>query len=1064
MELVLDRSGSARVKIPDLPKVLTPRELLAELEYRDPNGEVQTASTRVPLWGSKLLIGLKPGPWAAVNQPQDLHVAVVDLAGKPVAGAPVKVDLFQRRTISHRKRMVGGFYAYDHSRETKRLGSVCEGRTDENGRLICQVRPEVSGELILQAQTTDDARNSSASHRSVWVSKGGRWWFEAADHDRIDLLPERKRYEPGETAQFQVRMPFQKATALVTVEREGVVDAWVSAVSGERPVIDIPVKGSYAPNVYVSVLLVRGRVEDAAPTALVDLGKPAFKLGISEINVGWRAHELKVSVSSDRKLYQVRQRAQVRIKASTMDDRAPPKGSEVAVAAVDEGLLELMANKSWELLPAMMRRRGCEVRTATGQLQVIGKRHYGLKALPPGGGGGRHTTRELFDTLLLWKARVPLDNNGEASIEVPLNDSITSFRIVAVATGEEGLFGTGSTSIQSSQDLMILSGLPPLVREGDRFRAGFTLRNTTQRPLEAEVSAKAEGVSERLDPFALPLAPGEAREIGWDVTAPLGVESLPWEVEVKARGEAERDRIKVTQKVVSAVPVRTFQATMAQLERDLEFPVERPGDALPGRGGVRVSLRPRIAEGLSGVADYMRRYPYGCMEQKISMAVALRDEALWKRWMVQLPSHLDGDGLVKYFPTMILGSPTLTAYILAIAHEAGWGIPGEIKGKMETGLRKFVEGSIVRYTPLPTADLSIRKLSALEALSRGGKAEPKLLGSIAIEPNLWPTSALIDWLNLLRTVPAIPNREGRMREAVQILRSRLNFQGTTMGFSTERSDCLWWLMVSGDVNAVRAVLSVLPLEGWKEDIPRMVQGALGRQRKGHWDLTLANAWGVLAMEKFSRAFEATPVAGLTRASLAARSETLDWKASPTGDAFLLPWPDGRQALSILHDGAGRPWITLQSLAAIPLKEPFSSGYRIRKSVSPLERKRPDAWSRGDVLRVRLELEAQADQTWVVVSDPIPAGATILGGGLKRDSRILTAEEKRKGWAFPAFQERSFEAFRAYYEFVLKGEWMVEYTVRLNQDGTFQMPPTRVEALYYPEMFGEMPNAHFEVVP
>ncbi len=1064
MELVLDNAGSARVSLPDLPKVQIPMDMLAELEYRDPNGEVQTASTRVPLWNSRLLIGLKPSSWAVVDQAHEAHVAVLDLAGKPVANALVRLDLFQRKTISHRKRIVGGFYAYDHAKETKRLGKACEGKTDQSGRFICQVRPEVSGELILQAQTTDEAGNASASNRSVWVSKDRRWWFEAEDHDRIDLLPEKRRYEPGETATFQVRMPFKEATALVTVEREGVMDAWVKPLSGERPVIQIPIKGSYAPNAFVSALVVRGRVGDVTPTALVDLGKPAFKLGISEINVGWRAHELKVSVTSDQKVYQVRQKAQVRIKAATMDQRPPPSGSEVAVAAVDEGLLDLMANKSWEILPAMMRRRGYELRAATAQMQVIGKRHYGLKALPPGGGGGRQTTRELFDTLLLWKARLPLDGNGEASVEVPLNDSITSFRIVAVAIGGDGLFGTGSTSIQSTQELMILSGLPPLVREGDRFRAGFTLRNTTQRPLDVEVRPRAEGVSEALQTLKLPLAPGEAREIGWEVTAPVGVESLSWEVEVMAREAAEADRIKVTQRVVPAIPVRTFQATIAQLERDLALPVERPADALPGRGGVQVVFRPRIAEGLSGVTDYMKRYPYGCMEQKISMAVALRDEALWKKWMAQLPSHLDSDGLVKYFPTMTLGSPVLTSFVLAIAHEAGWDIPGDTKGKMEAGLRKFVEGSLIRYSPLPTADLSIRKLTALEALSRVGKAEPKLLGSIAIEPNLWPTSAVIDWLNILRNVPAIPNREGRMREAGQILRSRINFQGTAMSFSTEATDFLWWLMVSNHVNAVRTILAVLPLASWREEIPRLVQGALARQRRGHWDLTVANAWGVLAMEKFSRAFEATPVTGITRTDLAAQSKSLDWSASAKGGAFLLPWPEGPKPLSILHDGAGRPWITVQSLAAIPLKEPFSSGYRIKKSVSAVDRKRPDVWSRGDVLRVRLELEAQADQTWVVVSDPIPAGATILGGGLGRDSQVLTGEEKRKGWAFPAFQERSFEAFRAYYEFVPKGEWMLEYTLRLNQDGTFQLPPTRVEALYFPEMFGEIPNPVVEVGP
>ena len=109
-----------------------------------------------------------------------------------------------------------------------------------------------------------------------------------------------------------------------------------------------------------------------------------------------------------------------------------------------------------------------------------------------------------------------------------------------------------------------------------------------------------------------------------------------------------------------------------------------------------------------------------------------------------------------------------------------------------------------------------------------------------------------------------------------------------------------------------------------------------------------------------------------------------------------------------------------------MKEPFSSGYKIKKSLIPIEQKQEGKWSKGDVIRVRLELEAQADMTWVVVNDPIPAGAGILGTGLGRDSQLLTKGEESKGWVWPAFEERSFEAFRAYYEFVPKGKWTVEY--------------------------------------
>ena len=141
-----------------------------------------------------------------------------------------------------------------------------------------------------------------------------------------------------------------------------------------NPVIEIPIKNNYAPNVFVSALVVRGRIAGIQPTAMVDLGKPAYKLGIAEIKVGWKAHELKVNVSTDKSVYKVRQKAHVKIKVKKADGRHIPKGSEVMVAAVDEGLLELMPNQSWKLLDAMMGKRGIEVKTSTAQMQVVGKK------------------------------------------------------------------------------------------------------------------------------------------------------------------------------------------------------------------------------------------------------------------------------------------------------------------------------------------------------------------------------------------------------------------------------------------------------------------------------------------------------------------------------------------------------------------------------------------------------------------------------------------------------------------------------------------------------------------
>jgi alpha-2-macroglobulin len=1080
-ELRLDAAGTARATITRLPRSTTPLTLAAELEFRDPNGEVQTVATGVTLWPAARLVGVKPDGWVVSRERLKASAGVMDVAGRPVAGVPVRIDLVEQKTYSNRKRLVGGFYAYEHVQETRRLGELCRAVTGTSGTATCEGTSPVAGNVILQATAADEAGRETAAYTSVWVAGSEEWWFEAKDHDRIDLLPERRRYEPGEVARFQVRMPFREATALVAIEREGIQEARVVRLSGKAPVIEVPVLPGYAPNMFVSVLAVRGRVAGLQPTALVDLGRPAFKLGLAEIQVGWRAHELKVQVAAERPVYRVRETAAVRITVKTADGQAPPPGSEVALAAVDEGLLELAPNASWNLLEAMMGRRPYSVRTATAQMQVVGRRHFGLKAVAQGGGGGRAPTRELFDTLLLWKARVPLDARGEARVEVPLNDSLTSFRIVAVATGGVGRFGTGATTIRSTQDLMILPGIAPLVREGDRFRAEVTLRNATDRPLDVELRGRVDGLATTLDPLAVRLGPAEARAVGWELTAPAAPATLRYELEAGERG-GPADRIRVSQQVVPLVPVRTYQATLGQWSAPLRQPVERPADALPDRGGVEVAFRATLVDGLAGVREWMRRYPYTCMEQRVSRAVALRDEQLWREVTAAMPFALDEDGLLKYFPTMPWGSEVLTAYVLAVSHAAGWTLPADVLERTQEGLVKFVEGSLRWRGEMPTADLSIRKVAALEALARYGKAEPRLLGSVTLEPNLWPTSAVLDWWSLLERVPGIPNRERRRAEAEQIVRARLTFAGTTMGFATERADALWWLMVSADTNAVRLLLHLVERGYWKpegsdapeaagrrrrdqiDDMGRLVRGVLARQKRGAWDLTVANAWGVLAVEKFSRAFERVPVTGVSAAGLPGATRQLDWTASPKGGALAFPWPAGREDVVVEHAGTGQPWVTIAARAAIPLAAPLAAGYRITKQVTALEPREAGRWSRGDLVRVHLEIEAQTDMTWVVVHDPIPAGASHLGTGLGRDSGLATQGERWQGRAWIAFEERGFEAFRAYFAFVPKGTFTVEYTIRLNQSGRLALPATRVEALYSPDLFGELPNAPIEVAP
>ena len=94
-------------------------------------------------------------------------------------------------------------------------------------------------------------------------------------------------------------------------------------------------------------------------------------------------------------------------------------------------------------------------------------------------------------------------------------------------------------------------------------------------------------------------------------------------------------------------------------------------------------------------------------------------------------------------------------------------------------------------------------------------------------------------------------------------------------------------------------------------------------------------------------------------------------------------------------------------------------------------------------------------TWVVINDPIPSGSTILSGGLQNSDIARLSE--RGSTIYSTFEERSFSAYKLYYEYMSEGEYIIEYTIRLNQTGVFNSPETRIEAMYSPDMYGEFPN-------
>ncbi len=1114
--VTLDKHGIGSVDIP-IKAVSQPAHMATEMTFTDPNGEIQTIHGSAEIWPANVVVGLQVKDWAGLTGKHKIQAVVLNTQGQAQANMQVKIDGTRHWEYVHRKRVIGGFYSYETDYNKEPLGKLCEGKTNAQGFFNCEVTVKDSGNIQLLASVKDSQGGISLAGSGFYSSESGDIWFGQTDEDRMEVVPEKREYQPGEKARFQVHSPFYNATALIAVEREGILKTFVQPLQRKDATIEIPIVENWGPNVFVSVLVVRGRLTDVpwysffqwgwrnpsnwyniykegvpAPTAMVDLARPSFKFGLSKIAVGTSGFKLKVAVSSDKKTYQPRDKAKVTIKVTLPNGKPVPAGSEVVLAAVDKALLELNSNPSWNLLEDMQQQRAYLMETASAQMQVVGKRHFGKKALPAGGGGGADLkARELFDTLLYWNPRVKLDKSGSATVTVPLNDSLTAFKLVAIADVNADLFGTGEAEISATQDLQITSGLPPMVREGDTYRAMLMLRNTTESKMELRVHGKAG--TQDLASQSIQLAAGEAKELAWqlrvtDDASDLYMAGMPWQIEAVDSKNKVQDRLRFTQKVLPKIPATVQQANFMQLTQDYTVETGLPEGAIAGKGGLTVQLTAKLADQTAGIERYFKEYPYSCLEQKTSIATGLQDKARWADIVANLSSYQDNQGFLEYFPGMTNGSEILTAYVLTMAYENDIKLPIEVENKMQQALLDFVEG---RIQPAGTwywgsnQYLTERRLHALAALSYTGNVDTRVLSAFDFKPIQMPTTTLIDWLAIYTHLPKADNHDERMQQIERELRNRLQNVGGRLVFTTEDNDVWWWAMVDGEVNATRLVSLLMKNPAWQADMPALLRGAILRQNKGRWQTTTSNAWGRLALQKFGLVFEREAVTGITTATLDANKQELDWasnivtkqpkpsvnntpviKAKEAVAASLyFPWSreSKPQQFSLKHVGTGKPWVNSLVTAAIPAKS-IENGYKITRLITPIEQKVAGKWSRGDLLRVRLDIDSSQAMNWVALSDPIPAGASILGN-TARDSVIAQTNENAydgKNMAYPNYTERGLSFFRAYYEYAPKGHFWVEYTIRLNNPGTFNLPPTRIEAMYAPELFGQLPNAQLMV--
>ncbi len=1080
LPVTLAQDGTAKTEIDIAQAIEAETMMTVEMDYQDANGETLTASRYIPLLPSAVRLGVKTDGWMMRDTDLRLKLVALGPEGQAIRGKPVKVELYSREVLTARRRLIGGFYAYDNQMRTTKLGAGCTTTTDSKGLAACAMLPGVSGEVTVVATTTDSNGNTSRAVTSVWLAGEDEWWFGGDNGDRMDLIPEQKAYKAGEIAQFQVRMPFRTATALVTVEREGVLSSFVTELSGKDPVVKVKMPANYAPDVYVSVMAVRGRIggfklwtakiardwnlpfisrDGYAPSALVDLAKPSYRLGIAKVKVGWEGYQLGVKVKADKARYAVRETANVDVQVTAPGGK-PAKSAEIAFAAVDEALLQLSPNESWDVLDAMMGERPLSVLTSTAQTQVVGKRHYGKKAVEAGGGGGDASavTRSDFKPVLLWRGRVALDAQGKARLPVELSDSLSSFRLVAIANGGTSLFGTGEATIRTAQDLSIFSGVPPLVRTGDFYGASFTLRNGTDKPMSVTANVKVTPSVATGEPLTVDIPAGGSAPVTWHLAAPANASALNWEVEAKSANGKATDKIAVSQTVIPAIPVEIWAATLTRVGANTSIPLMAPAGALPGFGFVDVKLTDTLSPPLAGVRAYMTAYPYNCFEQQMSWLVVMGDGAGWDRLAATLPAYQDSDGLLRYFPMADLrGSEALTAYVLSMTAEAGFVVPDNAKAKMIEAMKAVLDGRLKREYPW-AADDQLTRISALAALARNGASTPAMLGQIAMAPADMPTATLADWLTVIDRTPG--TNPALRTTAEGILRQRIVYEGSRLDL-TDKDSASWWMMTSSDEMAIKTLIAAIGRPGWSEDEGKMMVGVALRQRRGHWDTTPANAWGTIAAKKFAARYPASAITGVTTLSLGAQTLTQGWPMASSTGPLRLALPMVKTPLVLAQSAGAGPWAMVSLSAAVPLTQPLFAGYKIEKTLSIVSQKNKDRLTRGDVVKVRITVNAGANRNWVVVSDPVPPGATIIGN-LGGQSAILAGAASGGEGVSPSYTERGNDAWRGYFEWVPEGQFVVEYAMRLNGVGQFNLPPTRVEAMYSPDIRGMVPNKPVKV--
>ncbi len=251
--------------------------------------------------------------------------------------------------------------------------------------------------------------------------------------------------------------------------------------------------------------------------------------------------------------------------------------------------------------------------------------------LDAGGDALNLQIRRDFSDSAYWNAQLRTDNNGKATVEFKLPDSLTGWQVVVTAISKDLHVGRHETSFQTARPIMVAPILPRFFTEGDKVRVSANVQNRTDTRQAVRVRLKADNgkVAEPTE-TDITLEPQSVASVSWDFQAgDAGFAQLLMSAESKGGSDASLKRLPVVRAGVEHVE------TISGFCKD-SATITLPEGVDPAQVTFEVRFAPTLTADLLDTLPYLVDYPYGCVEQTMSRFLpAIKVAQILKQWRLE---------------------------------------------------------------------------------------------------------------------------------------------------------------------------------------------------------------------------------------------------------------------------------------------------------------------------------------------------------------------------------------------------------------------------------------------